>query len=181
MMYSNNSNVPNWNSPLSVGNNPNMNPASQQIPPSYGYPPQMQVPNLPQQMVQYGASNMPYPQLNQNGSNFTQNSIRGRVISDISQVTPNEVPMDGTVSLFATSDYSKIYAKQWASDGTIKTMEYVPAISTETSVQQESPVDLLRNEVMGRLDDIVAMVAGITTQTTSSSTKKTTNTRKEVE
>lgn len=162
MTYQNNTNVPNWNSPLQGGN---------QILPTYSYPFATPTPVInPQQMGQYGPSNMPYPQNNQNG-------IRGRVITDISQVTPNEVPMDGTVSLFATSDYSKIYAKQWAADGTIKTMEYVPAISTESSVQQQNPVDLLRNEVMGRLDDIVAMVAGIGAQTAS---KKTTNARKEV-
>lgn len=170
-MYPNpNANVPNWNSPLPGGNISNMNPVPQQIPSSYPYPSQVQVPNFPQQMPQYGTPNMPYPQNNQNG-------IRGRVITDISQVTPNEVPMDGTVSLFATSDYSCIYAKQWAADGTIKTMKYIPVVSTENLVQNENPVELLRNEVMGRLDDIVAMVAGIGAQTTP---KKTANVKKEV-
>lgn len=167
MYPNNNTNVPNWNSPLTGNQYP------QQISPSYSYPyPTVTPVTNPQQMAQYGPSNMPYPQNNQNG-------IRGRVIGDISQVTPNEVPMDGTVSLFATSDYSKIYAKQWAADGTIKTMEYVPAISTEASVQQQNPVDLLRNEVMGKFDDLFAMIAGIGAQTSSPSPKKSTNARKE--
>lgn len=177
-MYSNNQNTPNWNSPLLGGSPSNMNPTLQQIPPSYSYPyPTGTAMVNPQQMAQYGPSNIPYPQNNQNGSNFAQNTIRGRVIGDISQVTPSEVPMDGTVSLFATSDYSKIYAKQWAADGTIKTVEYVPAISTEATVQQQSPVDLLRNEIMGKFDEVFAAIAGIGAQTTP---KKTTNARKEV-
>lgn len=179
MMYPNNSNVPNWNSPLSGGNNSNMSPVPQQIPPSYPYPMMVN----PQQMGQYGPTNMPYPQNNQNGSNFTQNTIRGRVISDISQITPNEVPMDGSVSLFPSQDYSCVYAKQWAADGTIKTMKYVPAVETQVveNQQQVNPVDVLRADVMSRLDDIQGMISGLTQVNNVSSTKKTTTTKKEAE
>lgn len=37
--------------------------------------------------------------------------IPGRVVTDINEVTPNEIPMDGRVSLFPKNDYSCIYAK----------------------------------------------------------------------
>lgn len=179
MMYPNNSSVPNWNSPLPGGNNSNANSTSQQIPPTYPYnypyPSQVQVPSFPQQMAQYGPSNMSYPQNNQNG-------IRGRVISDISQITPNEVPMDGSVSLFPSQDYSCVYAKQWATDGTIKTMKYVPAVETQVVENQREvhPVDVLRADVMSRLDEIQGMISGLT-QTNNVPTRKATPTKKEAE
>ena len=51
--------------------------------------------------------------------------IPGRVVADINEVTPNEIPMDGRVSLFPKNDYSCIYAKAWNSDGTITTVKFV--------------------------------------------------------
>ena len=36
--------------------------------------------------------------------------------------------MDGNISLFPLKDYSCIIAKQWNSDGTIKTLRFVPQI-----------------------------------------------------
>lgn len=175
-MYQNNANIPNWNSNVS-----NMNQGSQPIPPNYPYPyaSGMQVVNA-QQMGQYGLPNMPNPQNNQNG-------IRGRVISDISQVVPNEVPMDGSVSLFPSQDYSCIYGKYWASDGTIKTIKFVRTVETQ-AVQDEkvvNPVDTLRTEMMERLDIIENGIRGLTKDIYSlqpqTSTKKTTTARKEAE
>lgn len=168
MMYQNNyPATPNWNSPIQQ---------------NYPYQSQAQVPNFPQQMAQYGPSNMGYPQNNQNGNTFSQNTIRGRVISDISQITPNEVPMDGSVSLFPSQDYSCIYAKQWATDGTIKTMKYIPSIETQVvEKNQADPVDILRTDVMSRLDDIQGMISSLTQVAMNGTTKKTSNTRKEAE
>lgn len=54
--------------------------------------------------------------------------IFGRVVQSESEITPNEVSMDGNISLFPLKDYSCIIAKQWNSDGTIKTLRFVPQI-----------------------------------------------------
>ena len=53
-------------------------------------------------------------------------SIPGRLVNNLDEITPQEVPMDGSVSLFPQNDYSAIYAKTWTKDGTIATVKYVP-------------------------------------------------------
>lgn len=53
-------------------------------------------------------------------------SIPGRAVKNLDEITPQEVPMDGSVSLFPQNDYSAIYAKTWTKDGTIATVKFVP-------------------------------------------------------
>lgn len=40
-------------------------------------------------------------------------TIFGKVVQNESQITPNDVPMDGTIAMFPLQDFSKIIAKQW--------------------------------------------------------------------
>lgn len=61
-------------------------------------------------------------------NNFSQPSmIRGRVVKDQSEILPNEIPMDGTISFFPKSDGSEIYGKAWTSNGTIQNFRFVKA------------------------------------------------------
>lgn len=53
--------------------------------------------------------------------------IRGRVVKDQSEILPNEIPMDGTISFFPKSDGSEIYGKAWTSNGTIQNFRFVKA------------------------------------------------------
>lgn len=62
-------------------------------------------------------------------------TIFGRVINSENDITPNEVPMDGSISLFPLADYSKIFAKQWSQDGTIKTTVFSMDPSTDNANQ----------------------------------------------
>lgn len=63
----------------------------------FGQQPQfMQMPQYPQ---------MPMPRL------------AGRVIQDINEVMPNEIPF-GQIAVFPVSDFSRIYTKQWDANGT---------------------------------------------------------------
>ena len=64
-----------------------------------------------------------YPAYNQP---FAPRTIPGRIVRSEGEITPNEVPMDGSVSLFPAADYSCITAKSWQPDGTIATVRYVP-------------------------------------------------------
>lgn len=52
--------------------------------------------------------------------------LRGRVISSESDVTPSDVPMDGSASYFPARDGSCIFSKSWNADGTISTRRFVP-------------------------------------------------------
>lgn len=57
--------------------------------------------------------------------------ISGKIISNPSEIAPNEVAMDGSMCIFPLSDYSTIYAKQWMPDGKIRTIEFIPRVATE--------------------------------------------------
>lgn len=77
-------------------------------------------------------------------------TVFGRVINSENDITPNEVPMDGSISLFPLADYSKIFAKQWSQDGTIKTTVFSMDPSTDNANQQIS----FENEVRERLSNL---------------------------
>lgn len=83
---------------------------------------------------QYYPYSYQYPYSNPNPINYAapvygqttyspspQTTLHGRVVPAESDILPNEVVMDGTVSFFPLQDGSKVIGKQWNSDGTIKT------------------------------------------------------------
>lgn len=66
--------------------------------------------------------------------------IQGRTVGNISEVTAQDVPMNGTAALFPLSDGTAIFSRSWQPDGTVRTVEYRPVQSD----QEEQPmVDLL--------------------------------------
>lgn len=77
----------------------------------------------------------------------------GRVINNESEITPNEVPMDGSISIFPLSDYSAIIAKQWSADGTIKTLRFIPDCSTSSSTPNNQFNDFAKS-IDDRLSNI---------------------------
>lgn len=73
--------------------------------------------------------------------------LPGRVVNNSDEITPQEVPMDGSVSLFPQQDYSCIYAKTWTKEGTIATMKFVPE-QPQAATEQKSPLE----ERLDRID-----------------------------
>lgn len=57
--------------------------------------------------------------------------INGKIIAEMSQITANDVPMDGSVAFFPKHDLSEVYAKSWNADGTIRTVTYKPVLDNE--------------------------------------------------
>lgn len=82
-------------------------------------------------------------------SNYNQPQIKrvpARIINDPKEIMPNEVPMDGSVSLFPTADYSCVYAKAWNANGMIDTVKYVPE---KPETQPETRIIFLSNDLSG--------------------------------
>lgn len=102
----------------------------------------------------YGAVqvNGQYPQLPQSNPAPIR-AIPGRVVNAPEEIVANEVPMDGSISLFPKNDYSCIYAKQWNSDGTIKTVRYVPEIVEQT--QKRDSLEELIDKRFDRLENMI--------------------------
>lgn len=102
--------------------------------------------------------------------------ITGRIVSSLEEITPNEVPMDRSVSFFPTSDYSCIYAKQWDSDGTIKTVKYVPEVQEAKVIDEQ--VDIVEL-ISTRFDKLESMLNKPTMNNTPNNQRRGENKKKE--
>lgn len=80
-------------------------------------------------------------------------SLFGRMINDISEVTPQEVPMNGAVSFFPTNDYTAVFAKCWSPDGTIQTFKFIPEQQTPPE-PQEDPFKKL-NDRLDKIEELI--------------------------
>ena len=77
--------------------------------------------------------------------------IPGRPVANADEITPQEVPMDGSVSLFPQQDYSCIYAKTWTKEGTIATLKFVPE-QPQAATEQKSPLEERLDRIDQRLE-----------------------------
>lgn len=84
-------------------------------------------------------------------------SIPGRLVNNLDEITPQEVPMDGSVSLFPQNDYSAIYAKTWTKDGTIATVKFVP--EQPHMEPQKSPLEERLDRIDQRFDRLEKMLS----------------------
>lgn len=84
----------------------------------------------------------------------TSNVIAGKAIQSEADITPNEVAMDGSISLFPLGDYSAIIAKQWNANGTISTVKYVPVVDEDCTDDEPSKLDAFSEQVNKRFDEL---------------------------
>lgn len=124
---------------------------------------------------------------NSNVSNDTSNRsierpvIQCRVVPDHSDIKPGEVPMNGDSVMFATSDLSTIYIKEWGSDCQIHTRTYVESKDNKSNAAPLSIKDIWDN-VNSRLERIETLIASIPQQTNGNNGngKRQNNQKKEV-
>ena len=121
----------------------------------YGFG-QVQPPYIPPAQTSRPQPTQPATQMT-----YIPNYISGRVVNGPDEITPQEIPMDGTLSLFPQQDQSCIFAKSWNADGTIKTIRYVPEVMSDPSV----PEDLVPN-VSDILQDVIKRLDRIEKNTT---------------
>lgn len=82
--------------------------------------------------------------------------VRGRVISDESEILPNEIFMDGSITLFPLSDNSAIIAKQWTTNGTINTIRFVPKpAEVSTPIEERTNYDDILKGMDSKLDSVI--------------------------
>jgi hypothetical protein len=113
----------------------------------------------PQVVNPFQMNGMYQPTMNSSIPAYQQTNLRmaglpGKIINNYNEITPNDVPMNGSVGLFMQSDYSCIYAKAWTSDGTITTVKYVP----EQTPKQESKPEVSNEDILKQLNDIKKML-----------------------
>ena len=70
---------------------------------------------------------------------YQQPGLIGKMVNDVSMVSPNDVPMDGNIAIFPKNDMSEIYCKQWKQDGTIQTVVYKPVLDQNQAEGKNIP------------------------------------------
>lgn len=92
-------------------------------------------------------------------------SFPGRYVNDFSEISVNEVPMDGKFALFAKTDMSELVAKAWNANGQIVNIVFKPCVEdkTETSTQESQKAEItlsaeLSDMLTKRFDDISSQI-----------------------
>ena len=138
---------PNYGGATPYYNNPMPSPYQNNIP----FPSPYQT-NIP--MPQYNQYN-PMPNQTPQQPQFGPVQIHGHTIKDENtEIAPNDVPMDGTVSLFPTENYTCIFAKHWNKDGKITTTKFVPVPMDEDYV----PTPGFEDEMRSRMDELKTLI-----------------------
>ena len=155
-----------------------------------GYQPQMYQPpmqdRLAQLQNQYQSAipqNQPIPVQQPVQMQYIQQpQMVGRYVNDFSEVTANDVPMDGRSAVFVKSDMSEIQTRAWSADGKIVPVVFrpVPVEQVPTHKTEEKVTVGLSEEdtqaFMKRFDDINdrldKMEKSISAKATVSKTKK---------
>lgn len=75
----------------------------------------------------------------------------GRVIRDIAEVRPNEVPNNGSPAIFLKDDMSCIYVKYLSNVGKIETMVFAPT----TPETEAAPANAELEDIRQKLDELL--------------------------
>lgn len=95
-------------------------------------------------------------QIQQTQQQQTQGLICKPVV-DASNVSPNDVPMDGNPAVFPKNDFTEIYVKSWTPNGTIQTIVYKPVQNENKSENTNIPqmdFNALNEDVRALREDI---------------------------
>lgn len=142
-MYNNNqyTNLPNQFYPMTA-------PGFQYGQPQMPYVPAPMPQNTPQQTYQTTTTN-------QTPVTQSANQIHmGRTVSDPSEISAQDVSMDGSMTLFPKKDGSAIYGRAWQPNGGIAEVRFVPEQSNAQNNQQNDPFVLIMDELSDIKDEI---------------------------
>lgn len=157
---------PMMNSPYQNGYNPMLSPQQRLMQMEQQYPQYSQQNQFMQQPVQ---QNQPQ-------------GIVGKIVNDFSELTANDVPMNGSAAFFPKADGSELQVRSWTANGTIQTVVYRPVqeenAAESTNIPQmdfnalNEDVRALREDIKGVREMIEKSMNVPTQKTTSSRAKK---------
>lgn len=127
-----------------------------------------------------------YPQFSQQNQFMQQpvqqQGIVGKIVNDFSELTANDVPMNGSAAFFPKADGSELQVRSWTANGTIQTVVYKPVLDQNqvdgTNIPQmdfnalNEDMRALREDIKGVREMIEKSMNVPTTKTTSSRAKK---------
>lgn len=131
-------------------------------------------------MAQMGQYQQNFQSQVQQPQQQTQGLICKPVV-DASNVSPNDVPMDGNAAVFPKNDFTEIYVKSWTPNGTIQTIVYKPVQPENTAEATNIPqmdfnalndgIMALGNNIMERIDKLEKALDNSSSKATKTSTR----------
>lgn len=112
----------------------------------------------------------------QQSPSYARPMIIGKVVNRVEDVTPNDIPMDGSYGVFPIQDRSCIYLKRWNADGTISTEKYLKEVIDIPKEPERDPIDEKLTTIQFDIDQLIEAFARIE----KSFKAKPTSTKKEV-
>lgn len=156
---------PMMNSPYQNGYNPMLSPQQRLMQMEQAYPQYSQQNQFTQQPVQQQSQ-----------------GIVGKIVNDFSELTANDVPMNGSAAFFPKADGSELQVRSWTANGTIQTVVYKPVLDQNQVDGANIPqmdfnalnedVRALREDIKGVREMIEKSINVPTQKTTSSRVKK---------
>lgn len=129
--------------------------------PNYSQPPQNSYIERLNQLQQY-QQNMQMQQPQFPAPPTQAPGIIGRIVNDFSEITANDVPMNGNAAFFPKADGSELQVRSWTANGTIQTVVYKPVFEQNGVDSTNAPqmdfnalnedVKALREEITERFD-----------------------------
>lgn len=156
--------------------NPQMNQSNMGM--YQNFNPQMNNPYMDRlnQLQQY-QQNLQQPQMPQNQSQ----GLIGKVVNDFSEITANDVPMNGISAVFPKADMSEVQLRTWTANGTIQTITYKPILeqnqTDSTNIPQmdfnalNEDMRALREEISKRFDKLEKSMSSTAIKTPSRNKK----------
>lgn len=168
-MYYTQQNQPMINNPYNNGYNPMLSP-------------QQRLMQMEQQYPQFAQQNQYMMPTQMAGATQQPQGIVGKIINDFSELTANDVPMNGSAAFFPKADGSEIQARAWTANGTIQTVVYKP-VQPENTAEANTPqmdFNALNEDVRALREDIKGVREMIEKSMEVSSPKTTRGKKSEV-
>lgn len=113
--------------------------------------------NFSPSYFQNPAQQYPYAASSAQPLSYSIPQITGRLIRTIDEVTPQEVPMNGSPGVFPLQDMSAIFVKAWTKEGNIATVRFVPEAQEEKQVSTN--LDARLDAIDKRFDKLERMLS----------------------
>lgn len=106
----------------------------------------------------YGAGMYPqYPQINYTQPPLTH-ILPGKSVSNVSDISPADVPMDGSIALFPKKDGSCIFVKYMNDEGLITTDIYLPQDSNVEVPNLQEEEGATNADIVDKLNTVIDLL-----------------------
>lgn len=91
----------------------------------------------------------------------TKHSVSlARVVNSPDEIKPNEIPNDGSLSIFVNDDLNSIYVKRWLNDGSVDNLCFVQGMTQTQNNKNQPQVNNMNFDVEALMKQIANLIDG---------------------